>query len=56
VNAPGLVIRIEFEARPRIITDCLNSGEEARLLDWLSGKPKLLELLADAQELMEQVA
>ena len=51
-SAPAVIIRLEFEARPRIIADYLTDADESRMLDWLDGRPEVLELLATAQEII----
>jgi len=51
VNAPAIVIRLEFEARPRIVCDWLDETDERRMRDWLDSHPELLELLARACEI-----
>jgi hypothetical protein len=38
VSRPALWIEFPFEGEPRAILDCLNEGEEVRLLDWLRSR------------------
>jgi len=53
-NAPALVIRLELEAAPVVYVDTLDTGEEARLTDWLTvARPDIGELAARAFELEE---
>lgn len=54
MNAPALIIRLELEAAPRVLPDCLNGWEEARLDDWIRSKPELAELVERALELAEE--
>jgi hypothetical protein len=42
-----LVIYVPVEGAPAFRLDCLNSGEEARLMEWLQRSRALVEL-ADA--------
>lgn len=55
MSAPAILIRLELEASPRLLTDCVSEGEQQRLLDWLRSRPALLELVETAIEL-EQAA
>jgi hypothetical protein len=38
VSRPALWIEFPLEGEPRAILDCLNEGEEVRLLDWLRSR------------------
>jgi hypothetical protein len=51
VNAPALTIVIELEAPVRLRPDCLNSGEEDRLYDWIAASPSIAGLVVCAREL-----
>ncbi len=50
---PAVVIRPEFEGKPKLLTDCQNEGEWDRLNDWLDTQPGLLELLDLAVDLRD---
>ncbi len=45
---PAVHVVLALEEAPRVIFDCLDDAEEARLDDWLCAHPSLLELLARA--------
>lgn len=51
MTGPSVVIVLPFEGRIRVRSDCLNDGEEARLLDGLAARPHLAELVDRACEL-----
>ena len=38
MSRPALWIEFPLEGEPRAILDCLNEGEEVRLLDWLRSR------------------
>ena len=43
MSAPAVVILIRLEASPLVLVDCLNQGEDARLLDWLATRADIGE-------------
>jgi hypothetical protein len=47
------VIRLALEHPATVYLDCLNDGEEARLLDWLATRSDYEDLVARALELAE---
>jgi hypothetical protein len=51
VSAPRVVIVLEFEAPPRVISICKNEGDQHRLADWLQAHPELEEMVRRAFEL-----
>jgi hypothetical protein len=51
VNAPAIVIRLSFEARPRVYVDAIHESDESRLAEWLESQPQYAELVARALEL-----
>jgi hypothetical protein len=54
MSAPAAVIRLELEAAPRVLIDCMNEREEIRLADWITSHPRLLDLVAAALELQNE--
>jgi hypothetical protein len=53
VNAPAVIIRLELEARPKLIADYLDDGEAVRMDEWLSQHPAYRQLVDDALRLAE---
>jgi hypothetical protein len=53
-HRPALVIRLEVEAAPMLIVDCLAESEEQRLRDWIVSSPRLHALVVEALELAEE--
>jgi hypothetical protein len=51
MSAPAVDIRLELEAAPKVMVDCLNDAGHDRLIDWIDNQPELLDLLARACEL-----
>jgi hypothetical protein len=50
-----LLIRCEIEAdAPQLLWDCLNEGEQLRLLDWLQARPELWSLICAAIDLARE--
>jgi hypothetical protein len=49
------VIRLEFEARPRIWVEAANESEEERLLDWLNAHEALADIVCGALEVGDEV-
>jgi hypothetical protein len=45
------VIRLELEAAPKVLLDCLHEGDELRLLDWLAARPELQALYEAALQI-----
>jgi hypothetical protein len=56
VSAPAVIIRIEFEAAPRVVCDYLTEADEKRMRHWLDAHPDLVELLERAYEVQERMA
>jgi hypothetical protein len=54
MSAPALVIRLELEAAPRLIFDCVSESEEKRLEDWFAAHPDLLDPALRALELRDE--
>jgi hypothetical protein len=54
MSAPAIVIRLELEAAPKLLTDCLSEAEEERLIDWLEVHPELRQLIVLAYELRDE--
>ena len=54
VHRPALVIRLEIEAAPTLIVDCLTESQEHRLRDWITASPRLSALVTEALELAEE--
>jgi hypothetical protein len=51
-SAPAVLIRIDFESRrPRVLPDYIDEGDRARMHDWITSQPELLDLVARAIEL-----
>jgi hypothetical protein len=54
VSPPAIVGRLELEASPRIVVDCLNDGDKARLMDWLRAHPEYGALVEQALEIQQR--
>jgi 2-oxo-4-hydroxy-4-carboxy--5-ureidoimidazoline (OHCU) decarboxylase len=54
-SAPAAVIRLELEAAPQVLADCLTEAECDRLLDWIHAHPELIDLLARTYELRDEI-
>ncbi len=54
MTAWALVIRLEFEAAPRVMTDAVSDAEATRLADWILSQPDLAELLDKALLSLEE--
>jgi hypothetical protein len=55
VNAPAVIIRLEYEGPPVVYCDALHDGDEQRLAFWLvDTRPEYGELVARALELAER--
>jgi hypothetical protein len=52
--SPRVVIEFPIEAPPSVRLVCSTLGEEERLVDWITGKAELLELVRRALELAEE--
>jgi hypothetical protein len=51
---PTIWIKLPFEGKPSVrLTAALAPGDEARLLAWLRGNPRLLDLVGEAIELQD---
>lgn len=55
MSPPAVVIRLEIEAAPQVLFDCVSESEEKRLKDWLNARPELLGLAVRALELREEL-
>jgi hypothetical protein len=53
-GTPAVTITFELEQRPRVVWDALDSGEQARLEDWIASHADYLRLVAMAYDLAEQ--
>ena len=53
-DTPAIFIALPLEAPPRVLINCLNSGEEERIRDWIYSHDAFAELLARALELAEE--
>jgi hypothetical protein len=51
VSAPSLIVIFELEAAPRVLFDCVNDAEWARLEEWFGAHPELLDPAIRALEL-----
>jgi hypothetical protein len=56
VSGPAFLIRVELEAAPQVMVDCLSEGEEKRLDDWLASHPDFLQLVWSAIVLRDKAA
>jgi hypothetical protein len=45
MNAPAVVIRLELEAAPLVLTDAATEGQASWLADWILSQPDLAELV-----------
>jgi len=52
MTAPAIVIRLPLEGSLQIRPEWLHDADEARIFDWLDGRPELAELLRHALEVL----
>jgi len=48
VSVPAVLIRLDLESRPRVVCDFTNTGDRARMDDWLGSHPELRDLVVQA--------
>jgi hypothetical protein len=54
VSAPAIVIRLEFEAAPKVLADFPHEDDELRVLLWIDAHSELLEILHCALQAQER--